>query len=109
VGGRVVGGQESARALGRRLNYYAARGLLVIDEIGYLSYEARAADLLFQVVSRRYERRSLVLTTHLPFSAWPTMTFTSKRASNVFILPSPPARRQHLQLLTIEVAPKFFG
>jgi DNA replication protein DnaC len=56
-----LGGQESARTLGRRLNYYATRGLLVLDEIGYLSYDARAADLLFQVVSRRYERRSLVL------------------------------------------------
>jgi DNA replication protein DnaC len=49
------------------------RGLLVIDEIGYLSYDARAADLLFQVVSRRYERRSLVLTTNLPVSDWPTI------------------------------------
>ncbi len=54
-----LGGQESTRALARRLNHYATRGLLVLDEIGYLSYDARAADLLFQVVSRRYERRSL--------------------------------------------------
>ncbi len=68
-----LGAQESARGLARRLNYYATRGLLVIDEIGYLSYDARAADLLFQVVSRRYERRSLVLTTNLPFSEWPNI------------------------------------
>jgi len=68
-----LGAQESARGLARRLNHYATRGLLVIDEIGYLSYDARAADLLFQVVSRRYERRSLVLTTNLPFSEWPTI------------------------------------
>ena len=68
-----LGAQESARGLARRLNYYASRGVLVIDEIGYLSYDARAADLLFQVVSRRYERRSLVLTTNLPFSEWPTI------------------------------------
>jgi len=68
-----LGGQDSARALGRRLNYYATRALFVIDEIGYLSYDGRAADLLFQVVSRRYERRSLVLTTNLPFSEWPTI------------------------------------
>jgi hypothetical protein len=51
----------------------ATRGLLYLDEIGYLSYDARAADLLFQVVSRRYERKSLVLTTNLPFSDWPTI------------------------------------
>jgi DNA replication protein DnaC len=68
-----LGSQESARSLARRLNHYATRGLLLIDEIGYLSYDARAADLLFQVVSRRYERRSLVLTTNLPFSEWPTI------------------------------------
>src|SRR5437879_9720805 len=63
-----LGAQESARGLGRRLNYYATRGLFVIDES-----DARAADLLFQVVSRRYERRSLVLTTNLPFSEWPSI------------------------------------
>jgi DNA replication protein DnaC len=68
-----LGSLESARSLARRLNHYASRGLLLIDEIGYLSYDGRAADLLFQVVSRRYERRSLVLTTNLPFSEWPTI------------------------------------
>lgn len=68
-----LGSQESARGLARRLTYYTTRGLLLIDEIGYLSYEARAADLLFQVVSRRYERRSVVLTTNLPFSDWPSI------------------------------------
>jgi DNA replication protein DnaC len=68
-----LGAQESARALDRRLRYYASRPLLCIDEIGYLSYDARNADLLFQVVSRRYERKSLVLTTNLAFSDWPTI------------------------------------
>lgn len=68
-----LGGQESARGLARRLQYYTQPGLLLIDEIGYLSSDARAADLLFQVVSRRYERKSLVLTTNLPFSEWPTI------------------------------------
>jgi len=68
-----LGGQESARGLARRLHYYGQRGLLVLDELGYLSYDARAADLLFQVVSRRYERKSLVLTTNLAFSDWPTI------------------------------------
>ena len=68
-----LGGQESTRGLARRLNHYATRGLLCVDEVGYLSYDARAADLLFQVVSRRYEKKSLVLTTNLPFSDWPTI------------------------------------
>jgi DNA replication protein DnaC len=68
-----LGAQESTRALDRRLRYYTSRPLLCIDEIGYLSYDARNADLLFQVVSRRYERKSLVLTTNLAFSEWPTI------------------------------------
>lgn len=68
-----LGSQESARGLAHRLTYYSTRSVLVIDEVGYLSYDARAADLLFQVVSRRYERKSLVLTTNLAFSDWPTI------------------------------------
>lgn len=42
-----------------------------MDEVGYLSYDARAADLLFEVVSRRYESKSIVITTNLPFKSWP--------------------------------------
>jgi DNA replication protein DnaC len=68
-----LGAQDSARALDRRLRYYTSLPLLVIDEIGYLAYDSRNADLLFQVVSRRYEKRSLVLTTNLPFSEWPSV------------------------------------
>lgn len=69
-----LGSQDSARGLDRRLRHYTTRtGLLVVDEIGYLSYDNRNADLLFQVVSRRYEKRSVVLTTNLPFSEWPTI------------------------------------
>lgn len=65
--------QDSARKLDLRLKYWASVPLLVLDELGYLSYDARNADLLFQVVSRRYERRSLVLTTNLAFKEWPTI------------------------------------
>ena len=42
-------------------------------EIGYLSYDAHAADLLFQVISRRYEQRSIVVTTNLLFKQWDTV------------------------------------
>jgi DNA replication protein DnaC len=69
-----LGAQDSARALDQRLRHYCTRtGLLVLDEIGYLSYDNRNADLLFQVVSRRYERKSIVLTTNLAFAQWPTI------------------------------------
>ncbi len=65
--------QESARSLERRLRFWSSIKLLVIDEIGYLSYDNRNADLLFQVVSRRYEKKSLVLTTNLAFKQWSTV------------------------------------
>jgi hypothetical protein len=61
-----LNGQATARALERRLRMYAKPALLAIDEIGYLGYDGHAADLLFQVVSRRYEHRSLAVTTNLP-------------------------------------------
>jgi DNA replication protein DnaC len=65
--------QETARALQHRLRTYMRPSLLAIDEVGYLSYDAHAADLLFQVVSRRYEQKSLVITTNLSFKHWDTV------------------------------------
>jgi len=54
----------------RRLRHYAAPDVLVIDEIGYLSYSNRHADLLFELVSRRYETKSTIVTTNKAFSEW---------------------------------------
>lgn len=68
-----LGAQDSARSLDRRLRHYAKQSLLVIDEVGYLAFDNRNADLLFQVVARRYERKSIVLTTNLAFRDWPTI------------------------------------
>lgn len=48
-----------------------APSLLVIDEVGYLPIDKVGANLLFQVISERYERGSIVLTTNQPFKAWP--------------------------------------
>src|SRR6478609_224477 len=45
-------------------------GLIIIDEVGYLPFEQDAANLVFQLVSSRYEHASLVLTSNLPFSGW---------------------------------------
>ena len=56
--------------LRRRLRRYAAPALLVIDEVGYLSYSNRHADLLFELISRRYEHKSTVITTNRPFAEW---------------------------------------
>src|SRR5437899_264863 len=66
--------QDTARALQRRLRTYLRPSLIALDEVGYLAYDAHAADLLFQVVSRRYEQKSIVITAlNLPFKQWDTV------------------------------------
>ena len=54
----------------RKLRAYANIGLLCIDEVGYLSFDDKAADLLYEVVNRRYERKPVILTTNRPFKEW---------------------------------------
>ena len=63
--------QQSSGALSCRLRRYCNPDLLCIDEVGYLSYNARFADLLFEVVSRRYDAcRPILLTTNKAFEQW---------------------------------------
>jgi DNA replication protein DnaC len=71
-----------AGTLKTELRKYTKPDLLILDEMGYLPIDQRGADLLFQVVSSRYERGSIILTTNKPFKDWPTLfnsdsTFTS--------------------------------
>ncbi len=54
----------------RRLRAYTRPELLVIDELGYLPIDKQGADLLFQVVSARYERGSIILTSNRAFKEW---------------------------------------
>jgi hypothetical protein len=61
---------HSDSALRRRLRHHAGPGLLVIDEVSYLSYSNRHADLLFELVNRRYEHKSTLVTTNRPFAEW---------------------------------------
>jgi DNA replication protein DnaC len=61
---------DSDAALRRRLRHYAAPHLLVIDEVGYLSYSNRHADLLFELINRRYEVASTLITTNKAFANW---------------------------------------
>ncbi len=63
--------QDSSTSLARRLRRYTNPTVLVIDELGYLSYDTRYADLLFEVITRRYQsERSIVLTTNKAFGEW---------------------------------------
>lgn len=61
---------ESDAALRRRMKHYTHPELLVIDEVGYLRYGERHADLLFDLISQRYEKKSTIVTTNLPFVEW---------------------------------------
>lgn len=68
-----LGSKDSGRALSAAVRRYCQPSVLVIDEVGYLSHTNRAADLLFEVVSGRYENKSIVLTTNKPFAQWDTV------------------------------------
>jgi DNA replication protein DnaC len=56
-----------------RLGFYAKPKLLIVDELGYLPFEANAAHLFFQLVSRRYERGSMLITSNRSVGEWGTV------------------------------------
>lgn len=63
--------EDSATALERRLRRLCRPRVLIVDEVGYLSYGTRHADLLFEVVSRRYAvNKPIIITTNKPFAEW---------------------------------------
>ena len=88
--------QDGPAALRRRLHRYIKPALLVIDEIGYLTYNDRSADLLFQVLNARYTRSSTIVTTNRAFADWsaifPNATCVVTLVDRLCPLPS---RRDH--------------
>jgi DNA replication protein DnaC len=62
--------QESIPATDRRLRRYTSPDLLLIDELGYVPCDSRAADLLFRIISLRHETKAVVITTNLAFKQW---------------------------------------
>jgi DNA replication protein DnaC len=66
-------GDLSPETFRRKVARYASFSLLCIDEVGYLAYDAHAADLLYKVIDRRYEKGSVLLTTNLAFRNWNTV------------------------------------
>lgn len=67
VAAQKVGGLKAALAR------YLKPRLLVVDEVGYLPIDKTGADLLFQIVSQRYERGSMIITTNRVYKKWPTI------------------------------------
>jgi DNA replication protein DnaC len=65
--------QESLPAFERRLKRYTRPSLLILDELGYLPCDSRAADILFNIISRRHEHRSTIISTNLAFKQWGTV------------------------------------
>jgi DNA replication protein DnaC len=75
---------ESRRELARVVARYARTELVVLDELGYLALPEGAAELVFQVISERNERASLIVTTNLPFGEW-TKVFGDPRLAKAVV------------------------
>jgi DNA replication protein DnaC len=75
---------ESKRELARVVARYARTELVVLDELGYLALPEGAAELVFQVISERNERASLIVTTNLPFGEW-TKVFPDARLAKAVV------------------------
>jgi DNA replication protein DnaC len=74
---------QARNTLHKRLSAWSAYDLLLVDELGYLSFDARGADLLYQVFNRRYQRASTIVTTNLPFKDWGKLFSTASAASAI--------------------------
>ena len=64
---------RDALELNRVVGRYSRVDLLILDELGYLPLSRASADLMFQVLTERHERKSIVITTNLPFTEWTTV------------------------------------
>lgn len=64
---------QSTYQLASELKRYEAPRLLILDELGYLPLDQRGGELLFQVISKRYERGSIIITTNKTFKDWPSI------------------------------------
>src|SRR4029450_13099246 len=72
----VINTLAAAKSAGRlkpELKKYTKPALLILDELGYLPIDKSGADLLFQVISLRYEQGSIMLTSNRAFKEWPRM------------------------------------
>jgi DNA replication protein DnaC len=69
--------------LSRKLEQMARYDIVILDELGYVPFDREGADLLFGFITRVYERRSLVVTTNLPFAKWSEVFLDATAAAAV--------------------------
>ena len=72
------------RQLERTLRQLERQDVLILDELGYVPFSKTGAELLFEVISRAYERLSLIVTSNLPFESW-TEIFGSERLTGALL------------------------
>lgn len=75
--------RQARNTLHRALHQWSSYDLLLVDELGYLSFDARGADLLYQVFNKRYQRASTIVTTNLPFKEWGKLFHNAAAASAI--------------------------
>ena len=65
-------------------NNWSAQDLLIIDELGFVPLSKTGAELLFEIISQRYERGSIIITSNLPFDEW-TEVFGAERLTGAIL------------------------
>jgi DNA replication protein DnaC len=76
---------RSAGRLKQELDKYIKPDLIVCDELGYLPIDKTGADLLFQTISHRYEKGSLIITTNRVFKKWPEIFNNGNKLTSVLL------------------------
>jgi DNA replication protein DnaC len=61
------------KLLGRTVKRYAGYGLLIVDELGYVPFSTEGAQLIFQILAERHERKPVMITTNMGFGDWTQM------------------------------------
>jgi DNA replication protein DnaC len=84
---------QSAGRLKREIGRYLKPRLLIIDELGYLPIDKHGADLLFQIISQRYERAPMLITTNRAYKHWSQIFNNDSTLTSAIPRPCPAPRR----------------